>query len=491
MDNQQNENHDQFDQVVEKLESATNILVTVKSNPNIDQLASLIGLTLSLNKIGKHATAVFSGTVPSVLEFLKPDETIETDTNSLRDFIIAIDKSKADKLRYKVEGDVVRIFITPYKTSLSDKDLEFSQGDFNIDAIVGLGIHDKPDLDKAIMAHGKILHDATVISITNDKRSELGSVLWVDSKSSSLCEMIADVARELDKDMFDEQISTAFLTGIVAETARFSNEKTTPHAMSVAGLLMAGGANAQLISTKLETPKKTAPDSKSDKENDADSGTENPDGSLQIKHVEEPKEEHSKKPNLKAKDVKVPEPEEEIEEETDDIHIDRDGKLRKVEELELKDDKSGDSSFVKEPPTFSGQLTANTNAPDDQFEQSSDPLSSSQAQADRPMMSRSANKSTHGSKAHDDEGKDKKTLSEIEELVKADDTPRIPSADEARQVIEQAVLETSRPEPDQAVGSTPIDLDVQGLEIEENAPTSEENPKNAPPPVPPPMMPPA
>ncbi len=482
MDNQQNENHDQFDQVVEKLESATNILVTVKSNPSIDQLASLIGLTLSLNKIGKHATAVFSGTVPSVLEFLKPDDTIETDTNSLRDFIIAIDKSKADKLRYKVEGDVVRIFITPYKTSLSDKDLEFSQGDFNIDAIVGLGIHDKPDLDKAIIAHGKILHDATVISITNDKRSELGSVLWVDPKSSSLCEMIADVARELDKDMFDGQISTAFLTGIVAETARFSNEKTTPHAMSVAGLLMAGGANAQLISTKLETPKKPTPETRSDKDSITDSGTENEDGSLQIKHVEEPKEENPKKPNLKAKDVAVP------EEETDDIHIERDGKLRKVEELELKDDKSGDSSFVKEPPTFSGQLTANTNAPDDQFEQSSDPLSSDQAQPDRPMMSRNTSKSKNESTTGEDE--DKKTLSEIEELVKADNTPRIPSADEAREVIDQAVMDTSRPEPSQAIGSTPIDLDVQGLELEENAPTAEEVPKNSPPPVPPPMMPP-
>ncbi|MEK9195750.1 MAG: hypothetical protein AAB914_00090 [Patescibacteria group bacterium] len=294
--------------------------------------------------------------------------------------------------------------------------------------------------------------------------------------------MIADVARELDKDMFDGQISTAFLTGIVAETARFSNEKTTPHAMSVAGLLMAGGANAQLISTKLETPKKPTPETRSDKDSITDSGTENEDGSLQIKHVEEPKEENPKKPNLKAKDVAVP------EEETDDIHIERDGKLRKVEELELKDDKSGDSSFVKEPPTFSGQLTANTNAPDDQFEQSSDPLSSDQAQPDRPMMSRNTSKSKNESTTGEDE--DKKTLSEIEELVKADNTPRIPSADEAREVIDQAVMDTSRPEPSQAIGSTPIDLDVQGLELEENAPTAEEVPKNSPPPVPPPMMPP-
>lgn len=486
MDNQPNENHDQFDLVVEKLESATNILVTVKSNPSVDQLASLIGLTLSLNKIGKHATAVFSGEVPSVLEFLKPDDTIETNTNSLRDFIIAIDKSKADKLRYKVEGDVVRIFITPYKTSLSDKDLEFSQGDFNIDAIVGLGIHDKSDLDKAIVAHGKILHDATVLSITNDKRSELGSVLWVDDKSSSLCEMVADVARELDKDIFDEQISTSFLTGIVAETARFSNEKTTPHAMSVAGLLMAGGANAQLISTKLEAPKKVHAKEKPEADSSEDQEVKD-DGTLTIKHPEKPKKQEEK-PNK---------PEIELEEETDDIHIDQDGKLQKIEELKKlkEEDSSKDSAFIKEPPTFTGQLTANTNSPDSQLEPSSDPLSSTQAQASRPIMSRPPRATVKKEEPIEDV---EKTLTEIEDSLKtsnteeiSEDLPKESTADQAREAIDQARLDTIRPEPRQASGSTPLDLDVQGLNSEKELESSVDNPSSPPPPVPPPMMPPS
>ena len=485
MDNQPNENHDQFDLVVEKLESATNILVTVKSNPSVDQLASLIGLTLSLNKIGKHATAVFSGEVPSVLEFLKPDDTIEANTNSLRDFIIAIDKSKADKLRYKVEGDVVRIFITPYKTSLSDKDLEFSQGDFNIDAIVGLGIHDKSDLDKAIVAHGKILHDATVLSITNDKRSELGSVLWVDDKSSSLCEMVADVARELDKDIFDEQISTSFLTGIVAETSRFSNEKTTPHAMSVAGLLMAGGANAQLISTKLEAPKKTRAKEKPEADSSEDQEVKD-DGTLTIKHIEKPKKQEEKP----AKSEPV-----ELEEETDDIHIDQDGKLQKIEELrKLKEEDSKDSAFIKEPPTFTGQLTANTNSPDSQLEPSSDPLSSTQAQAHRPIMSRPPRISTRKEEPVEDT---EKTLTEIENSLKTPDTeelsedlPKESTADQAREAIDQARLDTVRPEPRQTSGSTPLDLDVQGLSSPPEPESSVDNPSSPPPPVPPPMMPP-
>ncbi len=104
--------------IVDRLKQSNNILVTVSSNPSVDQLAACIGLTLALNKMGKHATAVFSGTVPSTIEFLQPEKTLEKNTDSLRDFIIALDKAKADKLRYKVEDKVVKIFITPYKNTI-------------------------------------------------------------------------------------------------------------------------------------------------------------------------------------------------------------------------------------------------------------------------------------------------------------------------------------------------------------------------------------
>src|SRR5579863_4356653 len=136
-------------QLAEKLRSASNILVTVSTDPSVDQLTACIGMTLWLNKAGKHATAVFSGEIPNTLEFLQPESTIEKNTDSLRDFIIALDKSKADKLRYKVEDRVVKIFITPYRTSISEKDLDFSQGDFNVDIVIALGVAVQTDLDQA------------------------------------------------------------------------------------------------------------------------------------------------------------------------------------------------------------------------------------------------------------------------------------------------------------------------------------------------------
>ena len=55
-----------------------------------------------------------------------------------------------------------------------------------------------------------------------------------------------------DKPLLDEQVATAFLTGIVAATDRFSNNKTSSKVMTMAAQLMAAGANQQLIAAKLE-----------------------------------------------------------------------------------------------------------------------------------------------------------------------------------------------------------------------------------------------
>jgi len=240
-------------QIVEKLLSAKNVLVTVSKNPNVDQLASAIGMTLMQNALDSRAVAVFSGEIPNVLEFLEPEKNFDKTVDSLRDFIISIDKEKADKLRYKVEGDLVRIFITPYKTTITDKDLDFSQGDFNVDVVLALGVSNRNDLDQAIISHGRILHDATIASVTagSEQKGDLGAINWHDPDASSISEMLVSMSEALKSGILDKAMSTAFLTGIVSSTERFSNNKTTPKVMTMSAQLMAAGADQQLISKNL------------------------------------------------------------------------------------------------------------------------------------------------------------------------------------------------------------------------------------------------
>lgn len=242
-------------QIVEKIKNSTNILVTVNTNPTVDELVAALGLTLLLNKIKKHATAIVSGDIPPAIDFLEPGKTFEKAVDSLRDFIIALDKEKADHLRYKVDGDVVKIFITPYKTTITSDDLDFSQGDYNVELVLALNVKNRDNLDQALVSHGRILHDATVATISLGEESRLGGIHWQDSSASSLSEMLVALSESLkkgDEPVLDEQIATALLTGIVAATDRFSNNKTNSRIMTMAAQLMAAGANQQLIAAKLD-----------------------------------------------------------------------------------------------------------------------------------------------------------------------------------------------------------------------------------------------
>ncbi len=522
-------------QIAERLKTANNVLVSVSTNPSVDQLAAAIGFTLLLNKLGKHGTAVFSGTVPSTLEFLRPEATLEKNTDSLRDFIVALDKSKADRLRYKVEDKLVKIFITPYRTSISEKDLGFSQGDFNVDVVVALGVKEQKDLDSAITAHGRILHDAAVISITNQDKSNLGTLNWSDPNASSLCELLTSLSDLLGPNLLDAQIATAFLTGIVAETERFSNDKTAPATMTLAARLMSAGANQQLIASKLEEPKPApppppppAPKSKPAPITPRPASTpkaETPppasDGALKIDHGSSATKPATTKP--------------EQPEANDQIDIDTQGTLHRLdlerkrleEEAKQKraDELGKESRMILEPPTLKSRLTANTEP--EALDPSSDPLS--QPAAPSPLLSHTPPPQPSRPPAPSLSPASLPTQTPTDPTansttpVPAANQP-VPDPNQARSAVAEALQSTpagSRPLPPiQALNAHPMDMETKPP-VEQSAPPPPTSPSTPapsaptglpanlvppnpqatsttdrsgqvapPPPVPPPMMPP-
>ena len=230
----------EIDKVVAKVRDAESVLVALSNDPSVDEIAAAMGLSMALDSAGKHVTAIYSGKTPNVLQFLKPEERFETGTESLQDFVIALNKDKADHLRYKIDGDFVKVYVTPYKTTISGDDIEFSRGDYNVDLVISLNVPAATELDSALKEHGRIMHDATSINITNGAAGKFGDLEWVDPNASSISEMVAKLAFEIEEKM-DAATATALLTGLVAATDRFSNPATTPDAMVLAAKLMGRG----------------------------------------------------------------------------------------------------------------------------------------------------------------------------------------------------------------------------------------------------------
>lgn len=504
-------------QLLDKLKSANNVLVTVSRNPSVDQLAALLGFTLFLNKQGKHAAAVFSGNVPSTLEFLKPEETIEKTTDSLRDFIIALDKNKADKLRYKVEDDVVRIFITPYKTSITEDDFEFSQGDFNVDLVVAIGVTKQEDLDEAITAHGRILHDAVVASINVASDSQLGTINWHVPSASSLSELATELAQAIDAKSLDQQIATALLTGIVAETDRFSNEKTSSAVMSASAALMSAGANQQLVVSKLQESGNAI------SLQDSADGNQTNDGSIDISHGAKTP---ASQPIQDNQPFELPEPSiDELPSENTLPSVDSlpSEQFEQPEPALNESGLSGGSKLITEPPTLVGELSANTH--EEGLGGSTDPISA--AAHPTPMLEHNSGNATANRPAPEIASQltppppawvpperplepepiksPDQTLTEIEEAVNSPHIGPLESVDDARDEVTKALSsapseEIIRPSADLNAQPLGIELHPSDLPSEPTLPSTappmppepsepQINDRDTPPPVPPPLPP--
>ena len=242
------------ERVAEKIQKGANILIALSKDPNVDEISAAIALAIVLDQQKKHVTAIYSGKTPNTLEFLKPEETFEKDTSSLQDFIIALNKSKADHLTYKLDGDYVKIYITPYKGQVKKDDLEYSYGDYNVDLVIVFNVNAGSEIDSALSEYGRIMHDASAINITSGAPGRFADLEWSDPEKSSVCEMVYNLLKELDVTDVSQEVATALLTGILSATERFSNSRTKPTTMAVASKLMEAGADQQLISANILKP---------------------------------------------------------------------------------------------------------------------------------------------------------------------------------------------------------------------------------------------
>ncbi len=235
-------------QIIDRIKGAKNILVALSSDPSVDELSAAIGLSIYLDKMGKKATAIYSGATPNALEFLEPGDKFAESADILQDFVVAINKEKADHVRCTPDGDYVKFYITPYKAKVAEEDLEFSYGDYNVDLVIALDVANGVDLDSALREYGRIMHDAVVINITTGVPGKLGEIEWSEPAMSSVSEISAGLAYSMNAEYpVEKDEATAFLTGIVAATDRFSNARTSSATMLMASKLMKSGANQQLI----------------------------------------------------------------------------------------------------------------------------------------------------------------------------------------------------------------------------------------------------
>ena len=121
------DNADIINDIANKINDAHNILVALSSDPSVDELAAAIGISLALDRMEKRATAIYSGTTPNALQFLKPEETLDTKPEILQDFVIALNKEKdrdiIEAIEFTGQGNIQQGVKLLIREALKNRDM--------------------------------------------------------------------------------------------------------------------------------------------------------------------------------------------------------------------------------------------------------------------------------------------------------------------------------------------------------------------------------
>ncbi len=238
-------------QFLEAVRRSSHILVTFRRDWSVDAVASALALGLILEKKGKRVEIVADGFIPSKqIGFLPKLDGIKPAFSQLQKFIINLDVShrKIDELSYDLEGDRLRIYITPRDGQFDSRDVTTAASDFKYDLIIAVDTPDYPSIGGLFTANTDFFYHRPVINIDSDPANEnFGNINAVDITATSSAEVVYSLFRAMGEHFLDEDVATCLLAGMIAKTRSFKTASVTPKTLEAASELMAAGARRDEI----------------------------------------------------------------------------------------------------------------------------------------------------------------------------------------------------------------------------------------------------
>jgi len=246
---------DTQNQILELINKGKKILITTKTNPSGDGLASCLALKQILKKINKNSEIIIDNfTIPESYSFLPGINEVKSEVTKLKKFIINLDISQTgiDELSYDLEGSNLSIYLTPKQGVFTPDDLKFKTSEFAFDLIIIVGTTDLESLGKLYEYHRDFFYQVPVINIDNNPANdEYGHINAIDVTSTSSSEIIFNQINTWPEKIMDENIATYLLTGMISATKSFKTSNVTPKTLQIASELINAGAKRQEIITHL------------------------------------------------------------------------------------------------------------------------------------------------------------------------------------------------------------------------------------------------
>jgi len=238
-------------QIQEVIKKSHHILITFRKNFSIDAVASALALYLVLKKQDKLvdiACADFE--LPKNLAFLPKAKIIKPKISNLQRFVISVDtkKDKIDEFSYNLEGDKLKIYISPKAGSFTKENVDAKSSGYKYDLIITLGTPDLDSLGQLYQNFTEFFFNTTIINIDHHPENEhFGQINLTNMNTVATAEILFRLINTIDKNLLDKDIATCLLAGLISETRSFKTPNVTPKTLEIASLLMAAEADRDTI----------------------------------------------------------------------------------------------------------------------------------------------------------------------------------------------------------------------------------------------------
>lgn len=233
------------EQVLEALKRSDRPLLVVGAGSGPDGYASAIGLSLVLKKLGKKPEIVaHDGPAPKTLAFLGAHD-VKARLEKLRRFRITLDTSKVaiDELSYERNDDALVIQLAPKAGFWEPQDVKTSADGYRFDLIVALSAPDLEACGTPYRENPDFFYAVPLVNVDHAPGNEhYGAINHVDLAACAVGEALAALVTQMDPELLDADVATAFLTGMIAKTKSFKAPGLTPKTLEAASKLVALGA---------------------------------------------------------------------------------------------------------------------------------------------------------------------------------------------------------------------------------------------------------
>ncbi|RMD59019.1 hypothetical protein D6821_02085 [Candidatus Parcubacteria bacterium] len=244
------------EQIFEQIKKAKNILITFHKDWSGDAVASALAMHHFLKNIGKKADIVAEKNNQGMLySFLPGFDNIKHPGAIMRNFVISLDLSQTEveKVQYFKENNKLNFVITPKgDNKFSSQDVSTFVSSFNYDLIISLNTTDLESLGGVYEKDTDFFYKTPIINIDHQSANEeYGQINHIELTSVSTSEILHNLLEKYDPALFNKEIATCLLAGMIANTRSFKTPNVTPRSLATAAKLMALGADREMIVNSL------------------------------------------------------------------------------------------------------------------------------------------------------------------------------------------------------------------------------------------------